>query len=275
MNKPDDSITRAFIGHAMKVHSSIGPGMNEELYHHELVRRLVESGIEHLSKPRRDLVYRGVVADTFEPDLVVAGHFIPELKCLRGKFASAHLVQLFCYCKFWRLRTGLLMDFGKGSLIWKRYLYFSKTAPWPEVSLPAFVTNPGLARDIHRLVGESLAEVGLGYRETTCNGLVAAALQAGGLHVVRNPTAQVLRFGPMGMPCIMVENTCAILVTALCEEITAADRAILQTHLRWLNLDWGINLHFGKSTVDVRFASRPKTKAEPPADSGKPTDHAL
>ena len=64
---------------------------------------------------------------------------------------------------------------------------------------------------------------------------------------------------------IMVENTCAILVTALSEEITAADRAVLQTRLRWLNLDWGINIHFGKSTVDVRFVSRPRNN--PPTDN--------
>ena len=272
MNKPDDPITRAFIGHAMKAHSAIGPGMDEELYHQELVRRLTAAGIEHLSKPRRDLVYRGIVADTFEPDLVVADHFIPELKCLRGKFAPSHLVSLFCYCKFWRLRLGYLVDFGKQSLIWERYVYSSKIAPWPEVSLPSFVAEPGLAQDILRCVSECLTEVGLGYRETTWNGLVAAALQSGGLDVHRNPNAQVLHFGSMGMPCIMVAKTCAILVTALCEKITAADRAVLQTRLRWLNLDWGIILHFGKSTVDVRFASRPKTKAELPADSGTPTD---
>lgn len=265
MSKPDDPITRAFIAEAMKVHSSIGPGLNEEIYHQELAERLSKAGMAHLSKPRRELIYRGVVADVFEPDLVVANHFIPELKCLRGKFAAPHLVQLFSYCKFWRLRTGFLVDFGKNSLLWKRYLYFSKTAPWPEESIPSFVIKLGLARDILRLVGECLAEIGLGYRETTWIGLVMAALQAGGLHVRQNPSAQVLQFGLMGMPCIMVENTCAILVTALSEEITAADRAVLQTYLRWLNLDWGINIHFGKSTVDVRFVSRPRNN--PPTDN--------
>ncbi|MCX6839760.1 MAG: GxxExxY protein [Verrucomicrobia bacterium] len=57
----DDPITRAFIGHAMKVHSSVGPGLDEEIYHQELVAALTAAGISHLSKPRRDLVYRGIV----------------------------------------------------------------------------------------------------------------------------------------------------------------------------------------------------------------------
>jgi predicted component of type VI protein secretion system len=29
----DDPITRAFIGHAMKVHSAVGPGLDKEIYH--------------------------------------------------------------------------------------------------------------------------------------------------------------------------------------------------------------------------------------------------
>ena len=35
-----DPITHRFIGHAMKVHSLIGPGLNEEIYHQELVALL-------------------------------------------------------------------------------------------------------------------------------------------------------------------------------------------------------------------------------------------
>ncbi|MEZ6138237.1 MAG: GxxExxY protein [Pirellulaceae bacterium] len=108
-----DPITHRFIGHAMQVHSLVGPGLSEEIYHQELAALLQKDGIEHLSKPRRDLVYRGFIADTFEPDFVVEDHCIPELKCLKGTFSPAHMVQVFCYCKFWRLRTCLLIDFGK------------------------------------------------------------------------------------------------------------------------------------------------------------------
>ncbi len=90
-----DPITRAFIGHAMKVHSLVGPGLDEEIYQQELAAALTVAGIAHLSKPRRDLVCRGIVADTFEPDFVIENHFIPELKCLLGSFAGEHMVQAF------------------------------------------------------------------------------------------------------------------------------------------------------------------------------------
>ena len=254
----DDPITHEFIGIAMKVHSGVGPGLDEEIYHQELVGALTKAGVPHLSKPRRDLVYRGIVADTFEPDFLVQDHFIPELKSLRGPFAPAHLVQAFCYCKFWRLRTSLLVDFGKQGLQWKRLLYRSQTARLPDSAPPDFVSNPELAASIIYAVSDCLTDIGLGYRETTWTGLVSAALQAAGFEIQTNPSATVLSYSAIQFGSLVVEGTCAILVTALNDRISASDRATLQTHLRWLNLDWGIIFHFGKTTADFQFVSCPK-----------------
>ena len=254
----------------MKVHSSVGPGLDEEIYHQELVSALTAAGISHLSKPRRDLVYRGIVADTFAPDFVVENHFIPELKCLRGPFAPEHLVQVFCYCKFWRLRTSLLVDFGKQSLVWDRFAYSSHSASLPDVKPPGFVTNPSQATNIIQAVRECLNEIGLGYRQTTWKGLVSAAIQAADIKVHLNPSATVLNHSHITMPSLVIDDTCAVFVTALTDGITAADRATLQTHLRWLNLDWGIVFHFGKTTADYPFVQHPKKKS--PTDSGRPTD---
>lgn len=254
----DDPITGTFIGHAMKVHSSIGPGLDEEIYHQELAAALTSAGIPHLSKPRRDLVYRGIVADTFEPDFVVQDHFIPELKSLRGPFAPAHLTQVFCYCKFWRLRTSLLVDFGKQSLQWQRLRYRSRSALLPTKEPPPFVSNRRLASQITQAVAGCLSELGLGYRETTWKGLVTAAIQAAGMPIQSSPSTTVLGHSAITFPSLVVEDTCAIFITALTDGISASDRATLQTHLRWLKLDWGIVFHFGKTTADLIFVNHPK-----------------
>lgn len=273
MTKEDDPITRSFIGLAMMVHSSIGPGLTEETYHQELVRELNSAGIPHLSKPKQNLVYRGFVADTFEPDFVVQDHFIAELKALRGEFMPAHMVQLFCYCKFWRLRTSLLVDFGKQSLQWKRLLYQSHTSQLPEIEIPDFITDQVLAENIITAVGVCLNELGLGYRETTWNGLVTAALQGAALKLRINPTAKVHGHAEVSLSSLVVEETCAILVIALTDGTTASDRARLHTHLRWLNLDWGIIFHFGKTNANLCFVQRPSNMdGFRPADSGRPTD---
>jgi GxxExxY protein len=254
----DDPITRVFIGYAMRAHSRVGPGLDEEIYHQELAADLTAAGVPHASKPKRDLVYHGIVADTFVPDLVVQDHLIPELKCLRGSFSGEHLVQLFCYCKLWRIRTGMLVDFGKQSLIWKRYIYDSFAAQLPISEPPNFVRDPALAAHIVATINQCLHEIGLGYRETTWRGLVTAALRSSGLNIASSPQAEVLHHHGISLPCVVVEGTCAIMVTALHDRITTADRAVLQTYLRWLNLDWGIVTHFGKSTADLCFVKKPK-----------------
>jgi len=254
----EDPVTRAFIGCAMEVHSAVGPGLGEEIYHQELVKSLTRAGISHLSKPRRDLIYRGLVADTFEPDFVIENHFIPELKCLRGPFAAEHLLQAFCYCKFWRLRTSLLVDFGKQSLLWKRLLYRSRTSDFTLPRMPGFVSRPTFATGIIAAVRSCLQEVGLGYRHTTWKGLVRAAIQSAGFHVASNPTASVLDHGSVALDSLIIDDSCAVSVSALTEGISPSDRAILQTHLRWLNLDWGVIFHFGKSTANIAFVKHPK-----------------
>lgn len=114
-----DPLSFKVIGLAMETHRALGPGLLEEFYHQDLVARLTKDGIGHLSKPRRDLIYRGTVADTFEADLVVEGKLIPELKVLLSGFDAEHFTQILAYSKFWKLRTGLLLDFGKASLIRK------------------------------------------------------------------------------------------------------------------------------------------------------------
>lgn len=254
-------MTRDFIGRAMEVHSAVGPGLDEEIYHQELAVSLTSAEIQHLSKPKRDLVYRGIVADTFVPDFVIGDHFIPELKCLRGTFAAEHLLQAFCYCKFWRLRTSLLVNFGKQSLIWKRLLYRSHTSDFSLTRTPDVASQQSLASDIVGAIRECLNEVGLGYRQTTWMGLAKAAIQSTGLNVESNPSVTVLNRHGVALDSLVVEGSCAIVVSALTDGISPTDRAILQTHLRWLNLPWGMIFHFGKTKTDLAFVQYLKKKS--------------
>src|SRR6266540_4378944 len=104
----NDQLSYAAIGKAMEVHRELGPGLDERFYHELLSRKLTASGLEHLSRPRRELMHRGLLADVFEADLVFEHRLIAELKCLTGGFGGEHFLQLVCYLKFWRIRAGLL-----------------------------------------------------------------------------------------------------------------------------------------------------------------------
>src|SRR5687767_13513631 len=110
-----DKVSFATIGHAMAVHRDLGPGLDESLYHALLDQRLRDDGFEVGKKVRGQLIFRGVIADTFECDLLLSGRLISELKVLQGAFVPEHYAQILCYLKFWRIRVGLLFDFGKES----------------------------------------------------------------------------------------------------------------------------------------------------------------
>jgi hypothetical protein len=155
-----------------------------------------------------------------------------------------------------------LLDFGKQSLAWKRLIFTSKDATLREVTPPSFVTEPDLGRGVLRVVSECLQQIGLGYKESTWKGLVRASLQAAGYKVLTSPMVQVLEHPPKSLSSLVVKNTCALLTVALGNRIQAADRAVLQTHLRWLNLSWGVVLHFGKTSADECFVkSRDKGRS--------------
>ena len=265
-----DPLTHALIGLAMKTHGALGPGLGEEFYHQDFVSRLLQAGIKHLSKPRRELVYRGHVADTFEADIVIEGQLITELKALRAGFAAEHFTQLLGYNKFWRIRIGLLLDFGKASLIKQRLIYTSRTAPFPNVTLPGFVTNRSLAEQIFNLASSCLSDIGLGYRESTWIGLMSAALKAEGLSFVTNPSVDLPSLGRASLHCLVIENQCVVTITALGQDVSAADRATLQTYLRWLHLPWGIAFHFGREQTDLRIVSHPISKVIVPESGGEP-----
>ena len=263
----NDPFTHAVIGKAMETHSALGSGLNEEFYHREFSARLSAAGLGHESKPRRELLYRGFVADTFEPDMVFPGRLIPELKALRGGFDPEHFAQLIAYLKFHAIATGMLFDFGKESLMFKRVVFTPTEATFPAVDLPSFVTGQELAKTLLRLLREIHAAHGLGYRETTYQGLLRAALQAERISYSASPTSPINRWGVAQLRCIVVDNACAVSVTALGDEVSAADRASLQTCLRWLDLPWGLAIHFGRRSVDVRFVIKP---GKFPTDSGRP-----
>jgi GxxExxY protein len=255
MNK--DPFTHRVIGLAMETHRAVGPGLGEELYHQAFVNRLIASGIDHLSKPRRELLYRGFVADVFEADVVFSDRLIAELKALRSGFSSSHFTQLLSYNKFWRVRTGMLIDFGKPSLVSKRVVYTSKTGEFPKNNIPGFVTSPDLAKDLIAIADRCLREIGLGYRESTWVGLMTAALRAEGIPFVANPIVELPGLGTSSLKCFVIDGTVAISITALGQAVTAMDRAALQTALRWLGLPWGISFHYGKDTADVMLVSAP------------------
>ncbi len=257
----EDKLSYSVVGVAMAVHRELGPGLDEAFYHELMRRKLTTRGIAHEMKPRGQLIHRGIVADEFEADLIVEQALIAELKVLWGTFAPDHLLQVICYLKFWRLSAGLLFDFGKESLVNKRVPFVDRTLDGEAQAFPAMTQLPAETASVREVLTESfrviLSEHGLGYRDTTYRGLLYAELTYRGIECVRGPVTAIRGadgfLGEARLGCLVLPGQCALLITALRDSHQAADRAVLQTYLRHLDIPWGLHVNFGKIRLEYQF----------------------
>lgn len=264
----NDPFSYSVIGLAMQVHRELGPGLDERFYHALLKRKLETAGIAHESRARRELIHRGMVADVFEPDIAFPERMIAELKCLTGTFAGEHFVQLLCYMKFWKIPTGLLFDFAKESLVYRRVEFREPSFDVPSLAeMESATAEGGTDKRILQMVCEAVRKVaemqGLGYRDTTYAGLVGAELRHVGASCVSNPSGIVMvdeeSFGNMPLPCLLVEQWIVLKVLALRRSITAADVASLRTYLRLAGARCGLIVNFDRTSIIWRWVGAKTT----------------
>ena len=259
MKTESDQLSYVIIGKAMETHRELGPGVDEHFYHDLLSLGLAEAGIAHGSRVRQSLVHRGQVADIFGADLLFLPQLVAELKCLRGGFDAEHYVQLLCYLKFWKAPAGLLFDFGKESLAFRRVNYSPATfqpihandllAPASKLG-PDHTLGIGLCQSVIRIA----SEYGSGYRDTTYQGLLAADLKAEQIECATAPVIGVHAanryLGDTRCDCLNVAGRIGVLVLALRDSISASEIAILRTQTRLLALPHGLILNFAKDRLE-------------------------
>lgn len=104
-------VTQSVIGAAMRVHSTLGPGLLEKLYEDALCIELEDARVSFdRQKPVR-LRYRGREIGDFRMDLVVAGLVIVEMKAIE-QVLDVHKAQLLSYLRSADLPIGLLINFN-------------------------------------------------------------------------------------------------------------------------------------------------------------------
>ena len=114
----------AIIGAAMEVHSELGPGFLEAVYHEALEIELADRGVPFESKKQLRIWYKEKrLEKTYEPDFVCYEKIIVEIKAL-DQLTSREESILLNYLKTSRLRLGILINFGShGKLEWKRFIF--------------------------------------------------------------------------------------------------------------------------------------------------------
>lgn len=112
-----------FMAAVFDVHTEMGHGFLEEVYHESLELALDRRGISYVSKPRLSLFYKGqLLKKQYEADLIVIDQIIVELKAVKTLLPE-HEAQLINYLKTNGKRVGYLINFGSfPKLEWKRFV---------------------------------------------------------------------------------------------------------------------------------------------------------
>jgi len=105
-----EALLRRIIGCAFAVHSELGPGFLEMVYHRALCLEFGRVGLKVESEKGVPVKYRGQVLALHRIDLVVEDRVIVEVKSAEW-IDEAHVAQLLSYLRAARLRAGLVLNF--------------------------------------------------------------------------------------------------------------------------------------------------------------------
>jgi len=111
-----DELTEKIIGAAIEVHKELGPGLLESIYEEALCHEFEIRGIKYKRQVPIDIVYKGHIIKGQIIDLTVEDEIVVELKALQN-MPDIVMAQAISYLKATGLKTGLIINFGKKSLV--------------------------------------------------------------------------------------------------------------------------------------------------------------
>jgi GxxExxY protein len=113
---PESDLTYRIIGLAMRVHTRLGPGLLESVYHRCLCHELSRADIPFEQRVKLPIRYDGIEIDSgYLADIVVRREVILELKAVET-LHPLHEAQLLTYLRLSTCRVGLLINFNTISL---------------------------------------------------------------------------------------------------------------------------------------------------------------
>lgn len=111
--------TRRIIGCAMDVLNTLGHGLLEKPYENALVVEFQDQGIMYRQQPRFDVIYKGVKVGEYVPDLIVFDRIVVDTKVVE-RITDHEIGQMLNYLKITGLPLGLILNFRRARLEWKR-----------------------------------------------------------------------------------------------------------------------------------------------------------
>ena len=121
MNDEDarDPLTGRILAAAFEVANTLGHGFLEAVYQRALAHELKNSGVQVEREVTFKTRYKGVDVGAYVADMVIENEVVVELKYAEH-LAAAHTAQCLNYLKASGIRTGLLLNFGRPRVEFRR-----------------------------------------------------------------------------------------------------------------------------------------------------------
>jgi len=130
-----NDLTYRIIGAAMAVHNEIGHGFKEEVYEKALEVKLNCAGINVERQYQIIIEYEGEQVAIFYLDLFAEKKVVVEVKAFSHQVTNDELAQVINYLKATGAPVGLLFNFGRRKLEYRRVfpgkdINKARSAPW-------------------------------------------------------------------------------------------------------------------------------------------------
>jgi len=108
----ENDIGTAILGAAIKIHSTLGPGLLESAYENCLLYELEKQGLAGRRQVPIAIRYEGLAIDNgYRVDLLIGGLVVVELKAVEA-LLPVHRSQLLSYLRLGGFKLGYLLNFN-------------------------------------------------------------------------------------------------------------------------------------------------------------------
>lgn len=115
----EGDVTEKVLGASFKVLNTLGAGFLEKVYENALSIELRRNGLSVENQKVIRISYEGTIVGEYQADLVVNGKVIIECKAA-SNLDPVHEAQLINYLKASGIHVGLLINFGRPKLQYRR-----------------------------------------------------------------------------------------------------------------------------------------------------------
>lgn len=117
----EQELTEKILGAAFKVQNTLGSGFLEKVYENALVVEFSRQGLTLQQQKSLQVKYEGAIVGEYQADLVVEDRVIVECKAV-AQLDPLHEAQLLNYLKATGVGVGLLLNFGRPKLQYRRFV---------------------------------------------------------------------------------------------------------------------------------------------------------